>query len=91
MIRDRSYKNADYPNAKPSWQTLSPELRKSFQLIDKREFYYKKLTYDSTPKSFIKNFRLYSKYARLTKSKIDPEKRRTYDNLIRTKKRYGIK
>jgi len=89
MIRDRSWKKADYPNRRPSWQKRSPELSREFKLIDKREMYYKKLKSSSTPKNFIKNFRLYRKYARLTNTIVDEDKKRIYDNLIRTKKRYG--
>jgi len=72
MERDRSWKKADYPNRIPSW--IKSRDIKYNNLAGKRDLYLSKLTWDSHPKDYLKNYKLYVKYSNLTKTKIDPEK-----------------
>ena len=81
MERSRSWKKADYPNRIPSW--VKHKNRKFEMQSEKRDKYFDKLKWDSHPRDFIKNFKLYAKYARLTKSPIDQNKKRVYENSVK--------
>lgn len=90
MDRSKSYKKANYPNVMrhktQSYKSIRrayPHFDKFVADSDKRDFYYKKLTWKLNPKEFLKQYRLYEKYCKKTKCKIDPKMKLIAENSER--------
>ena len=87
MGRKETWKNVAYPNARPMWQK---HVNREFNMLsDKRDKYFSRLKFNLPPNEYLRNFKLYKKYALLTKSEIDQDAQKIAAILIRTKIRYG--